>query len=103
MPRFPREGNPFYSAARQFVERCLREGDSLFVPGRAIWATAPGADLYHPFVESPDTGIKAFASPRAKGRGSVPSLGSVLPWKQARHSPRVASLAASDARSSRSS
>ncbi|MFB0836059.1 AAA family ATPase [Arthrobacter halodurans] len=41
-------------AALPFVERGLQDGDSVFAPGRAIWATGPLDELRSVFVDAPD-------------------------------------------------
>ena len=53
--------NPeIYAAAARFVDAALREDDSLFTPGVAIWATANLNDLYARFVANPDESSDAF-------------------------------------------
>lgn len=41
-------------AAMPFVERGLQEGDSVFAPGRAVWAQGPVSELRSVFVDAPD-------------------------------------------------
>ena len=49
-----------YAAAEQFVNRCLREGDSLFRPGTKVWSNGPLDDIYRRFVEQPDLSADSF-------------------------------------------
>ncbi|NJM05239.1 AAA domain-containing protein [Candidatus Gracilibacteria bacterium] len=51
---------PIYDAAASFVETALRSNDSIFTPGQAIWTQVNIEDLYHRFVETPDTGDRGF-------------------------------------------
>ncbi|HEY3231382.1 MAG TPA: ATP-binding protein, partial [Roseiflexaceae bacterium] len=51
---------PIYDAAARFVDAALRGDDSIFTPGRPIWAAANVEDLYHRFVERPDTSDRSF-------------------------------------------
>jgi 5-methylcytosine-specific restriction enzyme B len=53
--------NPeIYAAAARFVDAALREDDSLFTPGVAIWAQAHLEDLHARFVAKPDESSDAF-------------------------------------------
>ncbi len=53
--------NPeIYAAAARFVDAALREDDSLFTPGVAIWAEANLDDLHARFVAHPDESSDAF-------------------------------------------
>src|SRR3989442_916436 len=49
-----------YSAAGQWVDRCLRRDDSLFTPGHAIWSASAVQDLHARFVERPDESKRDF-------------------------------------------
>jgi hypothetical protein len=44
----------FYLAVEAIKERCLRDLDSLFAPGRAIWSRGSANELYRRFVGNPD-------------------------------------------------
>jgi hypothetical protein len=44
----------FYSATEALRQRCLRDGDSLFTPGRRIWSVPNTNELYSRTVEQPD-------------------------------------------------
>jgi hypothetical protein len=50
----------FYLAAEAIRERCLRDLDSLFTPGRAIWSKGSAEELYRRFVENPDESDGGF-------------------------------------------
>ena len=50
MPRAPWVGAAVYAAGERFVEQCLREDDSLFTPGRPIWAPGTLDDFHERFV-----------------------------------------------------
>jgi 5-methylcytosine-specific restriction enzyme B len=53
--------NPeIYAAAGRFVDAALREDDSLFTPGVAVWAKTNLDDLYARFVAHPDESSDAF-------------------------------------------
>ena len=51
---------PFYEAAKRFVDEALRHDGSLFTPGMPIWSADNIQELYHRFVEQPDTGSDPF-------------------------------------------
>jgi hypothetical protein len=51
---------PIYDAAARFVDAALRGNDSIFTPGSPIWTAANVEDLYHRFVERPDTSNRGF-------------------------------------------
>lgn len=68
MPVFPRAGNPFYDAAAQFVDECLRGDGSLFTPGRHVWAVGPVSELYRRFVENPDESKDADFVQKLRGQ-----------------------------------
>ncbi|NTU82743.1 MAG: AAA domain-containing protein [Chloroflexales bacterium] len=51
---------PFYDAARAFVELCLREDRSLFTPGVAIWTRANLDELHRRFNDNPDESGGSF-------------------------------------------
>jgi MoxR-like ATPase len=49
-----------YAAAEAWVERALRSDDSLFTPGRPIWASKWLNELHRRFLDSPDVSDMAF-------------------------------------------
>ncbi len=49
-----------YAAAARFVDAALRQDDSLFTPGVAIWSEANLDDLHARFVAKPDESSDAF-------------------------------------------
>jgi 5-methylcytosine-specific restriction protein B len=49
-----------YPVARQFRERCLANGDSLFSPGQPVWAMPTLDDFWRRFVEAADTSKADF-------------------------------------------
>lgn len=51
---------PFYDAARAFVELCLREDRSLFTPDTAIWTRANLDELQRRFNDATDDGVGSF-------------------------------------------
>lgn len=51
---------PFYAAARAFVEQALRQDGAIFTPGRPVWTLANTEDLYHRFVERADESNRSF-------------------------------------------
>ncbi|MBX0330172.1 AAA family ATPase [Oscillochloris sp. ZM17-4] len=51
---------PFYDAAKSFVERCLRQDRSLFTPGVAIWTKDNLDELHRRFNSSPDESGDSF-------------------------------------------
>ena len=51
---------PLYDAARRVIDAGLAADDSVFTPGVAIWTSTTADDLYHRFVEAPDTGSDSF-------------------------------------------
>ncbi len=51
---------PFYEAASRFVSEALKSDGSLFTPGVPVWSADSIEDLYHRFVEQPDTGPDRF-------------------------------------------
>ena len=51
---------PFYDATERFVAEALRHDGSLFTPGVPIWSADNIQELYHRFVEQPDTGPDPF-------------------------------------------
>lgn len=51
---------PVYEAADRWIDAALRSDDSLFTPGRPIWAPQVIADLYERFVENPDESGDSF-------------------------------------------
>jgi MoxR-like ATPase len=80
---------PIYAAAERFVEAALRGEGSLFTQGQPIWTQANVDDLYHRFVERPDTSDRSFLDKfRDQLAGTTPGL---PPLAQA--SPAVYQLA----------
>jgi 5-methylcytosine-specific restriction protein B len=55
----PRYGNT-YEIAKLFVERALARDDSLFTPGRAIWALGPLEELERCYVNNVDVSAGTF-------------------------------------------
>ena len=51
---------PFYDAAKRFVDAALRNDDSIFTPGEPIWIPAHIDDLYTRFVLNPDESGDGF-------------------------------------------
>lgn len=51
MPRAPWTKSVFFAAAEVFVERCLRNEDSLFTPGREVWTAAATKELQERLTE----------------------------------------------------
>ena len=49
-----------YAAADAWVERALRSDDSLFTPGRRIWASEWIDELRRRFLDSPDESQGTF-------------------------------------------
>ncbi len=61
MVRYPsKEAKRVYAAAQRFVAAALKDDDSLFTPGRAVWSAATLDDLHERFVEHPDTSSDKF-------------------------------------------
>lgn len=56
------QDSPIYEVAQRFVDVALRRDDSLFTPGRAIWAPGPLDELYERYVQNPDLGTGSFES-----------------------------------------
>jgi 5-methylcytosine-specific restriction protein B len=52
--------DPLYGAARRVIDAGLAVDDSVFTPGVAIWTSRTADDVYHRFVEVPDTGSDSF-------------------------------------------
>jgi hypothetical protein len=63
---------PQYDAIALFVERVLKSRDSLFTPGHAVWSAATVQDLYHRFVEHPDTSADSFEAKFQKQLAGAP-------------------------------
>lgn len=63
---------PQYDAAKLFVDQALRSRDSLFTPGKPIWSEATVQDLYHRFVEHPDTSTDSFEAKFQKQLAGAP-------------------------------
>lgn len=51
---------PIYAAAAQWVDRALRADDSLFTPGRAVWASAALEDVWQRFALDKDASSDRF-------------------------------------------
>ena len=51
---------PLLAASRQWIDRCLIDDQSLFVPERTLWTTANADELQRCFVERPDAGSDDF-------------------------------------------
>ncbi len=51
-----------YDAAQRFINNALRNDDSLFTPGRAVWTTTNIDELYRHFVEQPDPSKDDFTT-----------------------------------------
>lgn len=49
-----------YAMAERFVDRALRHDDSLFTPGRAVWARTYFEELDRLYVQAPDPGQGTF-------------------------------------------
>ena len=49
-----------YEAAQEWVNRALRDDDSLFAPGEPIWSKKWLTELYSRYREDADTSIKGF-------------------------------------------
>lgn len=49
-----------YAVAERFVDRALRQDDSLFTPGRPVWALANFEELDRLYVQAPDPGEGSF-------------------------------------------
>lgn len=49
-----------YDVAQRFIEAALKSNDSLFTPGREVWATSVIDDLYERFIEKPDESSDSF-------------------------------------------
>jgi 5-methylcytosine-specific restriction protein B len=56
------QDSPIYDVAQRFVDVALRRDDSLFTPGRAIWAPGPLEELNERYVQNPDLGAGSFES-----------------------------------------
>jgi MoxR-like ATPase len=66
---------PFYAAARRFVDAALRADDSMFTPGRPIWTLANVEDLYRRFAEELDTSNDSFENKfRRELQGAPPEI-----------------------------
>jgi 5-methylcytosine-specific restriction protein B len=52
--------DPLYGAARRVIDAGLAADDSILTPGVPIWTSSTADDLYHRFVEAPDTGSDSF-------------------------------------------
>lgn len=63
MARYPSPSSrAVYAAADQWVSRALRADDSLFTPGRAVWAPDALEDLWQRFVVEEDLSSDPFAT-----------------------------------------
>ena len=49
-----------YTAAETWMDRALRDDDSLFTPGRPIWSSQPLGELRERFLDSTDQGQGSF-------------------------------------------
>lgn len=49
-----------YAVAERFVDRALRQDDSLFTPGRPVWALPNFEELDRLYVQAPDPGQGSF-------------------------------------------
>ena len=49
-----------YAAAQKWVNRALRNDDSLFTPGKAIWTRELLGELRECYLDSPDTSSRSF-------------------------------------------
>jgi 5-methylcytosine-specific restriction enzyme B len=66
------ECRPVYHAAERFVEAALRHDDSLFTPGRTIWAKTNADVLYTRFVSQPDLSKDSFLTKLERQMGKAP-------------------------------
>ena len=64
-----------YAAAETWVDRGLRNDDSLFTPGRAIWTRELLGELHRRFLDRPDEGNGSFLDKlEAQLEGSPPEV-----------------------------
>ena len=98
---------PLMSAARQWMDRCLVDDQSLFMPSRSLWTTANADELKRFFVDQPDSSNDDFlvklerqlagASPSAKQLAAelmwalllFPAASNIGPAKKRSHVQRI--------------
>ena len=49
-----------YAAAEAWIDRGLRNDDSVFTPGRSIWTRELLGELHHRFLDRPDDSSRPF-------------------------------------------